>query len=183
MCFDTRLLHLSSAIVLVMALLLNGCAGSIDSDAHTENQLQWEAEAMAGDRDAQFKLGSFYCCGAGQSRNADLAVAWLCRAAIQGHVEAQFELAKIYVDRFRPKSRSTQNSSVAASAADPDALAKAYVWHTVAAGQGHSDAFEDRQRIGKMRRRGVCELFVWSMICFCVLFLSMIFFDQVKPGP
>ncbi|MFC1664955.1 tetratricopeptide repeat protein [Pseudomonadota bacterium] len=156
---DTRLRCLSAILASISILILAACNATTGRGEPTpEVRHQWQAEAAAGDREAQYKLGRSYCCGSGQNYNTNLAIEWLCRAAIQGHVQAQYELANIYVDKSTPKSRSIQYRNIPPPARDQDALETAYMWYTVAAGQGHPRAFEDRQRVGKMvSKQGVMD--------------------------
>jgi hypothetical protein len=61
--------------------------------------------AVAGDREAQAKLGMLYARGQGIQRSDALAFQWLWRAAGQGHAGAQLELSEIFaLGRGVPRS-------------------------------------------------------------------------------
>lgn len=142
---DQRLLYFGTIAACVALLVLSGCGATIGLDGTVRAyRLDWEEAAAEGDKDAQYKLGSSYCCGRGPTYSTELAIAWLCRAAIQGHVKAQYELANIYANRIG----SASSSRVVGT--DSAELEKAYMWYTMAARYGHQQAFDDRDQIGNM---------------------------------
>lgn len=140
-----RLLRFGAIATCVALLALSGC-GITNGQGGTPRtyRFDWEQEAADGDKDAQYKLGRSYCCGRGRSYNTDLAIAWLCRAAIQGQVESQYELANIFANQLSPASSSRT------VATDNTDFEKAYMWYTLAARLGHQQAFANRERIGNM---------------------------------
>jgi len=54
--------------------------------------------AQAGNRDAQFLLGTVYAYGLAGVKDEALALTWFNKAARQGHVTAQFQLGTRYRD-------------------------------------------------------------------------------------
>lgn len=57
----------------------------------------WRPLAEAGDRDAQFALGTLYQAGHGVAQSDHKATEWFQRAAEQGSVPAQFNLGNAYM--------------------------------------------------------------------------------------
>ncbi len=58
-----------------------------------------KAAAVKGDAAAQCQMGLFYMNGIGVDRDEDKAVEWLKKAAVQNHVQAQYNLG-IYYAKF-----------------------------------------------------------------------------------
>ena len=142
---DKRLLSIGRLVAFGALLILSGCNGTIGQDGTARvYRLDWEQAAADGDKDAQYNIGNSYCCGRGLTYSTALAIAWLCRAAIQGQVDAQYELANIYGNRLTPSS----NSRIVG--ADYIDIEKSYMWYTVAARLGHQRAFDNREKIGNM---------------------------------
>ena len=99
-------------LVWLRAVLVAGlCLGSVMAAAASEfddalkayNKKQYGKAfpvfrklALAGDADAQFRLGGLYFKGHGVKQNAAEAVAWFQKAATQGHAEAQNSLGVRY---------------------------------------------------------------------------------------
>jgi TPR repeat protein len=77
---------------------------------------QYQHEADAGDRIAQYHVGTLYTRGIGVPRDPAEAARWYRRAAEQGLNEAQYQLGVIY----------TQGNGL------PRDLVRAYAWHYVA---------------------------------------------------
>ena len=93
----------------------------MDTSQHDTAQLQ----ARAGDRDAQYQLATLHRKGAqGLQRDAEQAATLYMKAALQGHVEAQFQVAVAF-------KRGCGVVADSASAAK---------WFAIAAGQGHAKA-------------------------------------------
>ena len=55
-----------------------------------------KSKALAGDREAMFKLGYMYKRGIGVSKNYEEAAKWFRKAGTKGHREAQLELGSMY---------------------------------------------------------------------------------------
>lgn len=70
-----------------------------------------ETLARNGDAVAMVQLAQEYCCGLGEGKNEERAVAWFCQAAREGNSEAQFTLGRMYQESGLPlmaESRYTQ---------------------------------------------------------------------------
>lgn len=83
-------------------------------------------KALAGDKEAQFKLGLTYRDGKGVPRDFQQAFAWFTKAANQGHAIAQFFLGVMY-----------ENGE-----GIPQSDDQAVYWYTKAAALGDSSAKE-----------------------------------------
>ncbi len=111
--------------IIILATLWSLPARAGD-DAPLELRAQWRAAAEAGDVEAQFRLGESYCCGYGVGHDTARALYWMCRAGKQGHVEAQYELARELeqdTDSHRPFTAR-------------HFIIEAYVWYTRAVEEG-----------------------------------------------
>lgn len=120
----------------VAALWLSGCSyfGGGSKQAAAQNnefdvlQLQrdqWRQGAEQGDAEAEYQLGMSYCCGNGPGHTETIARRWLCRAALQGHEEAQLQLGRMYGWEISKRPFST-----------PQTADYAYLWYSLAAAQG-----------------------------------------------
>ena len=122
---------------LMAALLLGGCGyfggGAKQSAAATGSNLnvlqmqraQWRQLAEGGDAEGEYQLGMSYCCGYGPGHTDTLAYKWLCRAALQGHHQAQFQLGRMLGNAIKKRPFST-----------PQHADFAYMWYGLAAAQG-----------------------------------------------
>ena len=72
--------------------------------------------AVKGDKKAQYQLGQMYLSGRGVPQDYQKSLTWIARAANQGYVLAQIELAKIYENDEKLKN-----------------LKRAYAWNSVLA--------------------------------------------------
>ena len=123
-------------ILFTVSLVFTGCTTLNTASKHSE---QWQLRAEQGDKAAQYELAKSYCCGFGLRRNTRKSLYWHCRAAIQGHVLAQYELGNILSNFFNDPNRNT-----ALGTAD---YISAYMWYTVALINGHQDALDAREKI------------------------------------
>ena len=82
-------------------------------------------EALKGDAKAQYDMGLAYAAGTGAVRDHRTAVTWLEKAARQNYVDAQYDLAMIYMFTEDDNLRSSE---------------KAVNWFMMAAEQGHLQA-------------------------------------------
>jgi len=117
-------------VLLLMASLTIACTTMGTDSRLADYRHALLAQADKGDAEAQFQLGMTYCCGFDQTRNDVTARIWLCRAALQGQVQAQYQLGRFYdmhAVKWRPRT-GTQD------------IILAYVWYSVAADQGHDMA-------------------------------------------
>lgn len=83
--------------------LLTLCGVLVACDAFRDDKPQPDAgaamsplqeSALAGDREAQFRLGNTYCCGTSGGLDTNEAIRWWCLAAIQKHPGAIAALKK-----------------------------------------------------------------------------------------
>jgi len=129
------------AALATAAVLVAGCGSLAPGAEGREVRAHWMADAQRGAAEAQYRVGSSYCCGRGITHNTQRAVAWLCRAAVQGHRDAEFELANIYAGRI-----STTDRIMSAGLGYDDPV-QAYVWYTAALIHGHPLADQSRADI------------------------------------
>jgi len=118
------------------------CVGSTVSVQASENypaQLQgnWLAAAKAGNADAQYAMGKSKCCGYGNVYNDSDAMEWFCKAAVQGHRDAQFEMG-------RQLEAMTERRQVAKASVWNR---ESYAWYSLAAKQGHAMAELNRRTL------------------------------------
>lgn len=131
-------MRIQIAIIGVLAaLLIGGCshfgAGAKKTaavpvarfDVLKEQRAQWQRLADQGDAEGEYQLGMSYCCGFGPGHTDTEAYKWLCRAALQGHEPAQFQLGRMlgYSIKERPFSMPQQTDF-------------AHMWYGLAADQG-----------------------------------------------
>lgn len=85
---------------------------------------KYETRAMSGDVEAQYKLGEIYFSS---TQESDEAYRWLLSAARQGHVEAQTEVALLYMFGIGVE----------------ESLEKSVYWYKKAAGNGSYKAIRN----------------------------------------
>ncbi len=128
----------------VLSVYLAGCAapivGGVAGIAEKEKRDKWMPKAKEGNAEAQYRVAEPYCCGRGAFYDTDLAIAWYCRASIQGHTDAQYKLANVYAGDLGIKS---EIRTVGMEFEDP---VKAYAWYSVAASDGHSEAMKKKEK-------------------------------------
>jgi len=124
-------------LVIITSSLLTACIGPFSNTPEPLQGIrqQWQAAAETGDAQAQFHLGQSYCCSGSSGHSTRTALHWYCRAALQGHAGAQFEMANILAGKQLDKSYNDDKS--------------AYMWYTVAAAQGNRQALEQRRNMGQ----------------------------------
>jgi TPR repeat protein len=122
---------------LAAILLLGGCsyfgggakqtvaAPPAKFDILKMQRAQWRQLAEQGDAEGEYQLGMSYCCGFGPGHTDTIAYAWLCRAALQGHQQAQFQLGRMLGNGIKTRPFST-----------PQHADFAYMWYGLAAAQG-----------------------------------------------
>ena len=128
----------------VSGFYVAGCAapivGGVAGVAEKEKRDKWMPQAKEGNAEAQYQVGESYCCGRGAFYDTDLAIAWYCRAAIQGHSEAQHKLANIYAGDLSVRSK------IRTTGMDFEDPVKAYAWYSVAASHGNSEAMKKKEK-------------------------------------
>ena len=126
----------SPKIIAVLALAAATVACSSADKTSTQELTQ---RAQSGDIHAQYQLGKKYSDSV--FSQGPEAIYWFCRAAKEGHVSAQLELATLY----EKDARSGNN--VAADDGRLSTLGSAYFWYTAAASQGSDVAFSNREKL------------------------------------
>lgn len=120
---------LTLGVLLLLPLLLPGCA----QEEELPPQLQLKERAQQGDKAAMVEMGKQLCCGIGEGKDEERAVAWFCQAAREGSPEAQFVLGRMHQEEGLPLA--------AASIYQPVRVHKensiAYAWYRLAALGGH----------------------------------------------
>jgi TPR repeat protein len=94
---------------------------------------EWQAQAQAGDPDAQIALAGLFIQGLGVARDPAMAVHWYRRAAQQGAVMAQLNLGDLYA-----RGLGVERD-----------LVRAYAWLELAARKGQNWARRRRDEIAK----------------------------------
>ena len=95
---------------------------AVSDEGITSFQL-YQPKANQGDADAQFNLALLYYHGVGTPHDNRYAIYWYKKAAEQGHVQAQYELGRLYLFSGDDEVPQDYKQSV--------------YWHTKAAEQGH----------------------------------------------
>lgn len=124
-------------ISLICTLLFGGCGYLGGGTKHTTatpaadfnilemQRNQWRKLADQRDAEGEYRLGMSYCCGYGPGHTNTIAYKWLCRAALQGHEQAQFQLGRMLGNGIKKRPLST-----------PQHVDFAYMWYGLAAAQG-----------------------------------------------
>ena len=89
--------YVVSVTVLVLVVSTLGCSSSTVRVLQPEHKLYYlQAQAAAGDPEAQYNLGYRYMTGREIPKNETTGVYWLMRAAKQDHAAAQFAVGVSY---------------------------------------------------------------------------------------
>jgi TPR repeat protein len=130
-------MRITIAIIgLAAALVLGGCsyfgggakktvAAPAKFDILQMLRDQWRQLAEKGDAEGEYQLGMSYCCGFGPGHTDTIAYKWLCRAALQGHEQAQYQLGRMFGNEIKKRPFHT-----------PQHADFAYMWYGLAAAQG-----------------------------------------------
>ena len=148
---------MGSAVRRVLSCLvvsaLAGCAGAAMEGANMakdEAVYQNNIEAArAGDRKAEFRVGSALCCSLGDREgfyNTREAVEWLCRSSEQGYAPASRKLGQVYSGHVVEGVRLLRRVAERVSGRQED-LAVSYAWLRVAGSQGAAEAEEDASEL------------------------------------
>jgi localization factor PodJL len=96
-----------SAIITVVAAALLLAVTGWSTQVHDHRQLLEDAEG--GDSEAQYTLAHLYLKGrGGLALDVGRAIVWLERAAQQGHRDAAFDLALLYLEGTRVEKDNAQ---------------------------------------------------------------------------
>ena len=127
--------NLNHVFPFVTILCLFACS-SMDS---SEPKSELEQRAQSGDVDAEYQLGRQYAAS-GPSQEPQ-AIYWLCRAAKEGYIPAQLELAMLYAEDAKAGNNAKGSSSRLST------WGNAYFWYTAAASQGSDKALAGREDV------------------------------------
>jgi TPR repeat protein len=155
--FDEGKMRVSSvslrrfAAPLLLALILGACSSSADKPkpkSNAELRQDTVTQAMAGDADAQYRLGYDLCCGQGDARgkyDVALATQWLCRAAHQNNARAQYRLGMIYAGNLVESGLTARLLRQVISSNGPKPQPRlAAMWLDLAMASGHEQAGKRR---------------------------------------
>lgn len=106
--------------LLVFTIFLPGCANNVTT---LDKRALLTSQANAGDAEAQYQLGRTYCCGKGAGYDVVIAREWFCKAAVQDHGGAQYQLGRMLAERMDSHSTPSKRQD----------LVEAYMWYSLAA--------------------------------------------------
>lgn len=129
--------------------ILSGCAAvAIQGASRAKDNaviVGNEDAAMAGDVEAQMKMGDAHCCtiaGSAGVLNNQKATEWYCKAAKQGETRAFHELGRIYSgDLVRGMNGPAKVGAMLTTQREDRPLA--LMWFNLAAAAGDEDAADD----------------------------------------
>lgn len=114
------------AVLTVIAPLMVGCAALSPDDPLYKYRHDLLIRADQGDAKSQYLEGMTYCCGFDGTRNTVTARIWLCRAALQGYRQAQYQLGRLYDQHAVIWRQRTGTQDIILS----------HMWYSLAADQG-----------------------------------------------
>lgn len=120
---------------LIAIFLVAGCANNSVNTLDKRAMLLSQAEN--GEAEAQYQLGRTYCCGRGAGYDRVIAREWFCKAAMQGHGGAQYQLGRMLGERMDSHSIPKKREN----------LIEAYMWYSLAALQNVVLAAEERDAL------------------------------------
>lgn len=147
-----------AAIVVVLAsTLMAGCVGVAVESAHISSDTlirnNHTQAALAGDAEAQYKVGTSYCCAprndADAFYNNQKATEFLCQAARQNHAKAAYDLGKIHSGNTIDGIRLLRRAATLVRDENLDNEVIAYYWFNQAALNGSAEATEALNKLGK----------------------------------
>lgn len=133
---------LNHVLTLIASLILFACS-SIDS---SQPKSELEQRAQSGDVDAEYQLGRRYA--ASDLSQEPQAIYWLCRAAKEGHMPAQLELAMLYAEDAKAGNNAKGGGTRLST------WGSAYFWYTAAASQGSEEALSNREDVASNMDEG-----------------------------
>lgn len=139
---------LVSLLLLSTTAAMSGCAGvAIESarmTAAASTRNQHMAAALAGDAEAQYRVGKSYCCAPRQDADAFYdtrkATDFLCLAARQQHAAAAYEIGKIHSGDTVQGLRLIRRAATLVVGDAQEEQVVAFYWLDRAAAWGHADA-------------------------------------------
>jgi len=127
-------------VAIIPVVMLSGCMEILFDGARlTKKKAEiktWLYLAEDGDVEAQYKVGSLYCCGERPYYNNIEALKWWCSAAKKGQRDAQFEIGKIYDETTQYKGSIVPKDPVLS-----------YTYFALALSNDHTGSSEYLQRI------------------------------------
>lgn len=143
-------------IAVICSIFLTGCVGVALESAQitkaTAIRSEYMEAALAGNPDAQYKVGKSYCCAPRNDVDAFYnnrkATEFLCKAARQHHAKAAFALGKIYSGDTIEGIRLLRRAATAVRGDDLEKKVIAYYWFNQAAINGYSAAEEKMEILG-----------------------------------
>ena len=120
--------------IVIVIVLLSGCANNATV---LDKRSALQALAGQGSADAQYELGRSYCCGRGAGYDKVIAREWFCKAALQGHGGAQYQLGRMMGERMDTHSMPGKRQD----------LIEAYMWYSLAALQNETLAITERDAL------------------------------------
>lgn len=136
------------AALLIGTTLLAGCVATVAEGVHVARDgairdRNMEA-ALAGDAEAQYRVGKAYCCAprddADAFYNNQRATEFLCAAARQDHAAAAYEVGEIHAGDRIDGIRLLRRAARAVRGERHEHTAIAYYWYSRAQRLGHADA-------------------------------------------
>jgi len=121
------------ALLIISLAVIGGCT----TTPLLEKRADLKELANKGDMEAQYQLGLSYCCGYGAGHASAQAINWFCRAALQGHGAAQYELGRFYGKRADAWNKQSLRQD----------LIYAHMWYSLAALQNVPLAAEERNAL------------------------------------
>lgn len=129
--------------------------------------------AREGDAEAQYKVGSAYCCSIHEGSglyNTQTAVEWLCRSARQDYAPAMVMIGKIYsgdvIDGIQLSRRLLQGV-----AGTSENIPVALAWLRLAEDRGEKDALEQAdgalEKLSEEERARMDEVYAQGLAAPC----------------
>ena len=141
--------YVAPVVILILVVSTLGCSSSTVRVLQPAHKLYYlQAQAAAGDPDAQFNLGYRYMTGREIRKNETTGVYWLMRAANQDHAAAQFTVGLSY----RYGNGVTRN------------IERAIHWYTKSSAHGRPSALHE---LGDIYYNGVGVVQNYSIAVLC----------------
>ena len=145
-----------SILLLLTSTALTGCVGvaieGVRMAAAASARSQNMDAALAGDAEAQYRVGMSYCCmprnDAASFFDNRKATDFLCRAARQKHAAAAYELGKIHAGDTVTGLRLIRRAATWVAGDGVDDKVVAYYWFNRAADWGRTDARHAADQLG-----------------------------------
>lgn len=125
----------------VLSLLsVSGCIEAIHEGLlwtkDVGTQEAWKNLALQGDAEAQYKVGTIYCCGERPRYDTVQALFWWCQAARQNQRDALLDIGKLYENAHKQKGTIVPRNNTLA-----------FVYYTKAVEHGNDDAVMEYKKL------------------------------------